>query len=46
MFAIAIALPLMLVSIPAQMHSAVWNPAAALLPFTLLLFLCLVGGVR
>jgi hypothetical protein len=46
MFAVAAAIPLMLASIPGAMHSAVWNPAAALLPFTLLIFLAwsVAGG--
>jgi hypothetical protein len=39
MFAAAIALPLMLASLPAENYSDVWNPALAVLPFTLLLFL-------
>ncbi len=39
MFAVAAVIPLMLASIPGAMHSAVWNPAAALLPFTLAIFL-------
>jgi hypothetical protein len=39
MFATAIALPVMLASLPAENYSDVWNPAVAVLPFTLLLFL-------
>jgi hypothetical protein len=39
MFAGAIALPVMLASLPAENYSDVWNPAVAVLPFTLLLFL-------
>jgi hypothetical protein len=39
MFAVAVALPLMLSSLPASAYSDVWNPAAPLLPFTLLIFL-------
>ena len=39
MFAAAIALPVMLASLPAENYSDVWNPAVAVLPFTLLLFL-------
>jgi hypothetical protein len=46
MVAVAVALPLMLASIPGAMHAAIWNPAAALLPFTLLVFLawCVACG--
>ena len=39
MFATAIAVPVMLASLPAENYSDVWNPAVAVLPFTLLLFL-------
>jgi hypothetical protein len=39
MIAVALAVPLMLASIPGAMHAAIWNPAAALLPFALLVFL-------
>jgi hypothetical protein len=39
MFATAVALPVMLASLPAENYSDVWNPAVAVLPFTLLLFL-------
>lgn len=38
MFAAAFAVPVMLVSIPAESYSDVWNPAAPVLPFTLLIF--------
>jgi hypothetical protein len=38
MFVVAAGLALMTASIPAIAHAAVWNPAAALLPFTLLIF--------
>ncbi len=38
MFATAVALPLMLSSLPTHAYSDVWNPAAALMPFTLLIF--------
>jgi hypothetical protein len=46
MVAVAVAVPLMLASIPGAMHAAIWNPAAALLPFTLLVFLawCVACG--
>jgi hypothetical protein len=39
MFAVAIAVPLMLASLPADVYSDVWNPSAPLLPFMLLIFL-------
>ena len=39
MFATAVAVPVMLASLPAENYSDVWNPAVAVLPFTLLLFL-------
>jgi hypothetical protein len=39
MFATAVALAVMLASLPAENYSDVWNPAVAVLPFTLLLFL-------
>lgn len=39
MFAVAIALPLMLASLPSEVYSDIWNPSAALLPLTLLIFL-------
>ena len=39
MFATAIAIPLMLRSIPAQAYSDVWNPWIPLMPFLLLIFL-------
>jgi hypothetical protein len=39
MFATAIAVPVMLASLPAENYADVWNPAVAVLPFTLLLFL-------
>ena len=39
MFATAIALPVMLASLPAENYADVWNPAVGVLPFTLLLFL-------
>ena len=39
MFAVALAIPLMLASLPAETYSAIWNPSAPLLPFTLLIFL-------
>ena len=39
MFATAVALPVTLASLPAENYSDVWNPAVAVLPFTLLLFL-------
>jgi hypothetical protein len=39
MFAVAIAIPLMLASLPAEAYSDIWNPSAPLLPFTLLIFL-------
>ena len=39
MFAVAIAVALMLASLPADTLTDVWNPSAALLPFTLLVFL-------
>jgi hypothetical protein len=38
MFVVAAGLALTLSSIPAAAHAAVWNPAAAFLPFTLLIF--------
>ena len=38
MVATAIGVALMLASIPSTAYSAVWNPAAGLMPFTLLLF--------
>ena len=38
MFVVAAGLALTLSSIPAIAHAAVWNPAAAFLPFTLLVF--------
>ena len=39
MFAAAIALPLMLASLPADVYSDIWNSSAPLLPLTLLVFL-------
>ncbi len=39
MFAAAIAVPLMLASVPADAYADVWNPSAPLLPFTLLVLL-------
>jgi hypothetical protein len=39
MFAVAIAIPVMCASLPAEVYSDIWNPSAALLPFTLLIFL-------
>jgi hypothetical protein len=39
MFAVAIAVPLMCASLPAEAYSDIWNPSAPLLPFTLLIFL-------
>ena len=40
MYVTAAAIAVMARSIPAEMLAAVWNPAAALLPFTALVFLC------
>jgi hypothetical protein len=40
MFATAIAIPLMCMSLPAEAFHDIWNPSAALLPFLLLIFLC------
>jgi hypothetical protein len=39
MLATAVALGVMLASLPAESYSDIWNPSAPLLPFTLLLFL-------
>jgi hypothetical protein len=39
MFAVAVAIPLMCASLPTETYSDIWNPSAALLPFTLLIFL-------
>jgi hypothetical protein len=39
MFAVAIAVPVMLASLPPDTYSDVWTPSALLLPFTLLSFL-------
>ncbi|MBA3262202.1 MAG: hypothetical protein H0T69_06990 [Thermoleophilaceae bacterium] len=39
MLVVAIAIPLMLASLPAEAYSDIWNPSAPLLPFTLLIFL-------
>jgi hypothetical protein len=39
MFAVALALPLMLASLPAESLSDIWNASAPLLPFTVLIFL-------
>jgi hypothetical protein len=39
MFAVAIAIPLMLSSLPAEVYSDIWNPSAAVLPLMLLTFL-------
>jgi hypothetical protein len=39
MFATAVALPVMLASLPAEAYSDIWNPYAPLLPLLLLLFL-------
>lgn len=39
MLSVAIAVPVMLASLPSENYSDVWNPAAPLLPFTLLIFL-------
>jgi hypothetical protein len=38
--ATAIAIPLVIASLPAETHSDIWNPSASLLPFTLLVFVC------
>jgi hypothetical protein len=40
MFAVALAIPIMLASLPAEAYSDIWNPSVPLLPFTLLIFLC------
>ena len=40
MLALAAALPLMLASLPGDAYSNIWNSSAALMPFTLLVFLC------
>ncbi len=40
MLAVGAAIPLMLASLPAEAASDVWNPAAPLLPFVALLFVC------
>jgi hypothetical protein len=40
MFATAVGIALMCQSLPAESFHDVWNPAAALLPFLLLIFLC------
>jgi hypothetical protein len=37
--AVAVAIPVMLASVPGETYSGIWNPAAPLLPLTLLLFL-------
>jgi hypothetical protein len=39
-FATAVALPLMLASLPPEIRSDFWNSSAPLLPFALLVFLC------
>jgi hypothetical protein len=39
MFAVAVAIPVMLASLPAESLSDIWNASVPLLPFTLLLFL-------
>ncbi len=39
MFAVALAVPVMLMSLPAETYSDVWNSSAPLLPLTLLVFL-------
>jgi hypothetical protein len=39
MFAVALAIPIMLASLPAEAYSDIWNPSVPLLPFTLLIFL-------
>ncbi len=40
MLAVGAAIPLMLASLPAEVPTDVWNPAAPVLPFCLLLFVC------
>jgi hypothetical protein len=40
MFAVALAVALMLGSVPAETLSDLWNPTVPLVPFTLLIFLC------
>ena len=39
MLAFAVAIPLMLASLPAEVYSDIWNPSAPILPFMLLLML-------
>ena len=40
LFATALAVAVMLASLPAEAYSDIWNPYVALLPFLLLIFLC------